>query len=189
MKKLVTLLFICMCLAQWLVLANMIYKEEKTRLEGRIFKFQTAPVDPSDPFRGKYVTLDFKEDNILVSDPKVWERQTDVYVTLADSSGFASIKTVSVDTPEGNDFIKAKIDYVENYGDGPYRLWVQYPFERFYLEESKAAKAERIYWQSRADSSSTTYAVVSVMQGKASLLDVMVNDSSIVDIVRNLNTH
>ncbi len=50
-------LFAVMCLAQWIVPGKMVYDSENTIAEGTLYKFKTAPVDPSDPLRGKYVTL------------------------------------------------------------------------------------------------------------------------------------
>lgn len=193
MKKLIIVFFALMCLAQWFVPGQMIYDQEKVISEGKIFKFKTAPVDPSDPFRGKYVTLNFEANSIGIVNPDEWQNAEDVYVSIEESGGFARISTVSMYEPEGTDYIKAKIDEVTDYT--PYTLRVDYPFERFYVEESKAAEAERLYWRSKRgstdtstfDSTRVTYALVSVKKGKATLLDVMINDRSITDIVREIN--
>jgi uncharacterized membrane-anchored protein len=186
MKKILLLLFALMCLAQWYVPGMMIYDQEQVLNEGKVYKFKTRPIDPSDPFRGKYITLNFEEDHINVTDFKEWENVSDVYVSLRDSAGYARINSVSMHEPEGIDYIKARVQSVDSY-DAPYTLWIAYPFERFYLEESKAAEAERVSWQARTDSTQVTYAVVSVKDGKAGLKDVMINDRSIADVVSEIN--
>jgi uncharacterized membrane-anchored protein len=185
MKKIILPLFILMCLVQWYVPGKMIFDQETLLKEGTVYKFKTAPIDPADPFRGKYIILSFEANRYEVSDYKKWERQQDVYVSLTDSASFARISGVSVEEPQNADYIKARIGTVTTYE--PYTLWIEYPFERFYLEESKAAEAEKLYWKSQADSTQVTYAVVSVKDGEAALKDVMINDRSIVDIVAEIN--
>lgn len=53
------LLFALLCVAQWAVPLAMVQRAERTLSEGTAYRFRTAPVDPADPFRGRYVTLDF----------------------------------------------------------------------------------------------------------------------------------
>jgi uncharacterized membrane-anchored protein len=59
-KKTILPLFALTCLAQWFVPAQMIYDQEQVLREGKTYHFKTAPIDPSDPFRGKYITLSFE---------------------------------------------------------------------------------------------------------------------------------
>ena len=54
--------FILVALLQLFVPANMIWQEEGTIQEGTEFHFKVAPVDPNDPFRGKYISLAFEAD-------------------------------------------------------------------------------------------------------------------------------
>lgn len=186
MRILLIGIFVLMVAAQWLVPAKMIYDHEVILTSGTPYKFRTAPVDPADPFRGKYITLNFAETSIGIVDPTEWEGAEYVYVSVEnDSAGFAHISAVSMYEPENADYIKADVSYVSTYE--PYTLQFRYPFDRLYLEESKAAEAERQYWSSRTDSTQVTYAIVYVKQGEAALKDVMINDRSIVDIVSEIN--
>lgn len=186
MKKIILLLFVVMCLVQWYVPAKMIADQETVLKEGKVYKFKTAPVDPADPFRGKYIVLSFEENRFGVSDYNKWLDVHDVYVSLRDSAGFARIHNISVTEPQDTDYVKARVTYVTTYE--PYTLWIEYPFDRFYLEESKASEAEKVYWESqRNDSTQATYAEVSIRNGDAALIDVKINDRSIVDIVAEIN--
>lgn len=186
MKKIILPLFIVMCLVQWYVPAKMIVDQEAVLKEGKVYKFKTAPVDPADPFRGKYIILSFEENRFHVRDYNEWLNVHDVYVSLTDSAGFARIHDISLTEPQDADYVKARVNYVTSYE--PYTLFIEYPFERFYLEESKASEAEKIYWESqRNDSTQVTYAEVSVRNGEAALTDVKINDRSIVDIVTEIN--
>ena len=58
-KRNLILLLLLVCL-QLFVPAKMIYDHEAILNKGKVFKFKTAPVDPSDPIRGKYITLQFE---------------------------------------------------------------------------------------------------------------------------------
>jgi uncharacterized membrane-anchored protein len=185
-KTIILVLFAATCLAQWFVPGQMISDRERVLREGKTYKFKTEPIDPSDPFRGKYITLNFEERSVEVLDPKEWERAGDIYVSIADSAGFARITKASMYEPEGIDYIKAKIAWVDSY-QPPYHVWIQYPFDRFYVEESKASKAERVSRVTRNDSTTVVYAVVCVLDGTAALKDVMINDRSIADVVREMN--
>lgn len=75
-----------------------------------------------------------------------------------DENGFAKIKSIQKEKPETTiDFVKSKITMVfQN------KVTVIYPFDRYYMEETKAGKAEIIYNNSIIDTNKITYALVSV---------------------------
>jgi uncharacterized membrane-anchored protein len=151
---------------------------------GTEYKFKTAPVDPNDPFRGKYITLDFEGNIFEVDNKNDWMSGEEIFVYLAeDSDGYAQINSVTKEPLSVNqDFIKAKVIYVAR--DSSNRLTIGYPFNRFYLEESKAKDTEHVYRQSQIDTTSVTYALVSIKNGKAVLKDVLINEKSIREIVK-----
>ena len=49
------ILFIIVVCAQLFVPSQMIFQQEDVLKTGTAFKFKTQPVDPSDPFKGKYI--------------------------------------------------------------------------------------------------------------------------------------
>ena len=185
MKKITIALFLIMCLAQWFVPAKMIYDSERVILEGIPYKFKTLPVDPSDPFRGKYITLNFEQNMINVTAGSIWSSGEIIYVTFTtDSAGFAQAAAVDKVRPSSGDYLKTTVSYTTS---EPYLLYFELPFERFYLEESKASQAEQAYWRAQADSTQVTYGLVAIREGTAVLKDVMINDKSITKIVEELN--
>ncbi|MBL0743235.1 GDYXXLXY domain-containing protein [Chryseolinea lacunae] len=189
MKKFLLILFVFMCVAQWLVPAKMIYDNEVVVTEGLLYKFRTQPVDPSDPFRGKYVTLSFDANAIVLPDSGDWVAGEEAFVSFGeDSLGFATPASISREEPDAPAFLKTTVNYVENYSDSPYIINFTLPFDRFYLEESKASQAEQAYWQAQRDSAQVAYGVVRIGKGQAVLTDVMINDKSIVELVKELNT-
>jgi uncharacterized membrane-anchored protein len=187
MKKMIMVLFAVMCLAQWIVPTKMVYDSENTIAEGTLYRFKTAPIDPSDPMRGKYITLNFQENFFQFTDSAEWQRGEQIFVTFTtDSAGFAIPEQVYHTRPEAESYLGTFVDYVDNYSDD-YKVWYKLPFDRFYLEESKASQAEQIYWQAQRDSAQVAYAEVSIGQGQAVLKNVIINDKPIIDIINELN--
>lgn len=161
----------------WLVPLRMIFGSEEVVTEGKMFKFRTRPVDPTDPFRGKYVTLSFSENSFVVDSSETWESGEDIYVQLGeDSLGFAVIEAVSK-FGMGSEIVKAKVAY---YSMG--EVHINYPFDRFYMEETKAPVAENIYWEAIRDTSKITWAEVMVKDGKAVLTDVKIGGVSLKEL-------
>lgn len=185
-KTLIIVAFVAMCAAQWFIPFKTIFDQETILTEGRFFKLQTAPIDPTDPFRGKYITLNFVENEVTVTDPQEWYGHDYMYITLADSAGYGRISRASLYEQEGDDCLKVRILHIAS--GAPGSVVFEYPFERFYLEESKASEAEQLYWQSRADSTQQVYATIRVRNGQAALENVMINDRPIADVVREINS-
>ena len=186
MKKITIGFFIAMCLVQWLVPAKMIYDSENLLREGIQYRFRTLPIDPSDPFRGKYITLNFEANSITLTDSADWKAGDVVFVSFTtDSAGFAQADVLYRDEPPMGSYLKTTVRYTTT--NEPFQVFFELPFNRFYLEESKAPQAEQVYLNSQRDSTLVTYALVNIGKGTALLKDVMINDKSIVEVVNELN--
>jgi uncharacterized membrane-anchored protein len=169
------LLFVLLALGQLYVPAAMILNREEVLANGHPYKFQVAPLDPSDPFRGKYITLRYRHNTIDVADAGAWESGQLIYVLLRqDRRGFARIHQVSQKKPQGSrDYVQARIAYVSQHQHKS-TLIIDYPFDRYYLEESKALPAEQAYAASLQDTTQVTYALVHIKAGDAVLKEVMI---------------
>jgi|SRR5215203_5292172 len=182
-KKIIVIAFVLVALVQIYVPAKIILDRAIVLSSGKEFKFKTAPIDPSDPFRGKYINLTFNENTAEIQNKENWARGETVFVLLStDNNGFAKIKSVSKTKPlESQDFLKAKVNLVTYDGS---KLFIEYPFDRFYMEESKAYDAEMTYSRSSRDTSQVAYALVNIKNGESVLKDVMINGISIREIVK-----
>ncbi len=183
MKKTLLITFIVVALIELAVPIKMILGKENILSTGKEYRFRTAPVDPYDPFRGKYITLSFDANNFDVNNEEFWHQDDDVYVLLGkDEKGFAKIIDISKQEPLNTkfDYVKAKIQYA--YGD---RVTIDYTFNKFFMEESKAPNAESVYRETARDTSQTAYALVSVKEGDAVLKDVIINGTSISKLTGN----
>lgn len=178
----VFVLFILVVIAQLLVPAQMIFGQETVLNKGTAYKFKTQPVDPSDPYRGKYVTLSYDIRSFITSDT-TWERKQDIYVYFEnDSLGFAKLTEVSkIPLVTAKDFVKTKVDWFNKYDKS---VKFNLPFDRFYMEESKAKPAEDAFRIAQRDNlPNNTYALVYVKEGEAVLKDLFINEVSIKDYV------
>lgn len=184
-RNLIIVLFILVALVQLYVPTKMILDSQNVLKNGVAYKFKAAPVDPNDPFRGKFITLRYKEESFTVSDENQWERKEPIYVVLEENdTGFVQIKNIVKSKPKNtSEFVKATIQYASR--DQSNKVQIAYPFDRFYMEESKAPEAERVYNKAARDvNKHTTYAIVYVKDGNAVLDDVMIDAISIKEIVK-----
>jgi len=181
-KTILLIIFLLVALVQIYVPASMILDREAVLAQGTEFKFRTAPIDPNDPFRGKYITLSFIDTTVPIVNESNWTAGESVYALLTtDEQGFAQIQSVTRDyPPEDQDFLTTKISAVSS--NGIRQLTLDYPFDRFYLEETKAPEAERVYRESLRNANQETYALVSIKDGEAVLKDVLIDGASIKDI-------
>ena len=183
-KSIILALFILVAVAQLFVPYKMIWDREAILKEGMEIKLKTAPIDPNDPFRGKYIVLDYDENTIKKDSTEQWSRGDKVFVYFRnDEDGFATIASVVREvSDEDKPYVKATIGN---------RLWndtvsirINYDFDRFYMEESKAKNAEEIHRQAQRDTSKISYALVSVKDGEAVVKDVFIDDVSVRELAK-----
>ena len=180
-KLVITAAFVLMVLAQWFVPGNMIYVEENVLEKGTMYKFKTQPIDPTDPFRGKYIVLDYEVDSFK-SDKKICDYNDELYVSLGvDSLGYAKAVKVGREKPDSGDYVIAECSGYRN-KDGLQRF--NLPFNTYYMNEDKALEAELAVREVQRDSLPTVcYGVVYVFKDRAVLDDVQIDGVSIKDYV------
>lgn len=173
--------FIVMVILQLLMPAKMIFQSEAALNKGKAFKFQTIPVDPNDPFRGKYMTLRYQANSISVDHMDGYEKGLKIYVLLEeDKDGWASVKDIRYDRPtETTDFVEAVISHASRDNEGMQHVRFEYPFDRYYLNEKVVEEVEKVYREATRQRNQNTYAIVRVRTGRSVIEDVMINGTSI----------
>jgi uncharacterized membrane-anchored protein len=177
---------------QLVVPAGMIVRHAATLRYGRVYKFRTRPVDPYDAFRGRYVWLGFEQDHAR------WRGETDrIYRQKGygrveeGSDGYAVIRELTPKPPSTGDWLKVEVLYPgwgTNIGSTYFRL----PFDRYYVEEAKASKAEKAYWQHqnrRSQTNENTYAVIRIWNGESALEDLYIGGKPIAEVLRKTALH
>lgn len=180
-RNLIFFSFVLVVFAQLFVPAKMILDRENTIKFGKEYKFKVAPIDPNDPFKGKYVFLRFVANEYRINDKKEWKIGDDIYVSIKENSeGYVTIKSVSKTPPINQEYVKATVQGFKRDLDSI--ILIKYPFERFYMEESKAPRAEVSYRELVTENKKSAYALVSIKDGKSVLKDVLIDDISINEL-------
>ncbi len=185
MKVIYTLpFFLLLAVIQLFIPIRMVVLQERTLQKGVPYKFRTAPVDPNDPFRGKYITLRFEAEQYETQDTTPWQKHEKVFVFLSkDRQGFASIEQISRKPPlDETDYFQATVSYISLYGSRA-QIDLRFPFDRYYMEETKAPEAEEAYRSALQNRQDDIYALVYVKNGKTVLDDVRIGDRSIRAVV------
>ncbi len=164
-----TVVFALVCVAQLSVPATMILRAEKTIVEGRLYRFQTAPYDPVDLARGRYVRLTFPDVQEEVSHgPGEYAVGDTVYARVGEhEDGFARVIAVGTTPPESDDWFETVVASAGEHG-----VRVALPFDRFYLPEDRAPIAEKLYRESDPE---RTWAEVRIHEGRAVMVDLVLN--------------
>lgn len=173
--RLLLALFGLALFAQLAVPASMILKRERTLAHGQAFKFRTAPVDPYDAFRGRYVALGFDQRSVAAPPGHDFARGQTVHVRLEeDADGFATFAEALRDRPDPAPYLTTKIQYV-----GGDLVHLRLPFDRFYMDENEAPAAEQAYRQNSVRSNRNAYVQVRIEKGFGVIEDLYVDDTPI----------
>lgn len=147
---------------------SMIARKEYVLSQGEVFRFRLAPMDPTDPFRGRYMTLSFEVERLnydLPADDGDPGTEQVIYALLGrDEQGFARITRIEARAPESVPYLRI----TQARGAGT-RL--RLPFNRFFLNEDAAAaveaKAGRLLREAREqDKPNPLHAEVRVKDGE-----------------------
>jgi len=159
---------------------SMIVKREAALKDGEQFKFKTAPVDPYDAFRGRYVALRIEEDGAPAAAGAPLKGGQAVYALLTvDDQGFARIAAVTTVRPRQKSYIQTKVERViDNI------VYVSFPFDRYYMEEKAAPAAERLYLQQNQRGRQDAYVSVRIKDGFAVIENLYVGGKRIEDAVK-----
>ncbi|HKX87116.1 MAG TPA: GDYXXLXY domain-containing protein [Flavobacterium sp.] len=175
-KNILFTAFFIVAILQLAVPLQMISHNNEVLETGKLYKFKTQPIDPYDPFRGKYINLSFEEDELFIA--KKINIDNDIYAVLTTKDGFAKVSKITTKEPEDGDYLKLKAARIYEY-NGKYQIWLNFPFNRFYMNEYKAPEAEKNYNQAVTNIQNNVYALVAVKNGEAIVKDVIINNLSI----------
>ena len=169
------IVFVFLALAQLAVPGSLIWKREHTLRLGSVWKFRTAPVDPIDAFRGRYVSLQFDVETQQVSPPENAGYGDTVFVTLKQNAeGFAEIDQVLSSKPSGDAFLEAKLSGKS----------ISLPFDKYWVTERDAPAAEAAYQNLSRRGQQNAFASVRVFRGDAALEQLYLDNQPLGDYLR-----
>lgn len=162
------------------VTASSILKYESTLRTGVLYRIPTMPIDPADPFRGRYVAV---RPAITMRNPiapetiDVLERMQNGekgYVVLAsDDTGFARAAAVVREPPPQGDYLEIAHAWPEweesrqpNTPSTRVGFTLLFSFDRYYMNDAAAPQAQqRAAEAARTRNESRTWLAVRVRNG------------------------
>jgi uncharacterized membrane-anchored protein len=169
------IVFLLVAFAQLAVPASLIWKREQTLGRGSVWKFRTAPVDPVDVFRGRYVALRFDVETQEISPPPNASYSDKVFITLkANAEGFAEIDQLFATKPAGDDFIEAHLS----------GKTVVLPFDKYWVTERDAPAAETAYRNLSRRGNQNAFVTVRVFRGDAAIEQLYLDNLPLREYLR-----
>jgi hypothetical protein len=186
--RILALVFLAVALVQLALPASRILQYEKTLTEGRAFKFKTAPVDPYDAFRGRYVALGFDARDATWSEGERPEYGTPIYARVeADADGYAKFGEATLDPPSDGDYLKVTAGFM----DKDKKIGVGIPFDRFYMEEQIAPEAEKVYREgsrvipsNQSSRDTPAHAIIRIRDGLGVIEQVYIGDKTLAEAAK-----
>jgi len=189
MKKFSLITLGVLIVAQLAVPFSMIKSRENILRNGELFRFKTRPIDPADPFQGRYVRLGYENDYIPCSEDQKPDLvyKDPIYVSIeTDSNGFARFTDWSRMPPVEGPFLKTRYHGRKQERNQKTKEYIykgirlDIPFDRFYMDEAKAPRAEVLARE--ATRNTDCWAEVRILDGKAVIEDVFAEGQSLRDL-------
>ena len=182
-KNNIVIILCLVLLVQLAVPAYMIMNREGILRNGIQLKFKTQPVDPYDAFRGKYVAISIEGTTGLSCTDSIKKGQRVYAVVKNGEDGFSTFEKVTTAIPLNCIYIEVKSDYTYNAVE---TVNIVLPFDRYYMNESLAPKAEEAYREHSAKNSKLldTYVTVRVKNGKAVLEELFIANLPIKEFLK-----
>jgi uncharacterized membrane-anchored protein len=179
MKQIKNLLwgfFGLLCVVQLGVIGVQIWSYERILKEGEVYYFNVLPLDPYDAFRGRYVTLRFENATKgPTHDGELRKNASKAYAILEHNENNDSVKEVRFSKPHESHFLEVNVyKSTTQKTDASNLVYFSLPFDRFYMREDVAPKAETLL---RARSGVKVKAKLRVLNGKGVIEDLMVGET------------
>lgn len=180
MIKTAPVIFLILAMIQLSVPMYIILSKEIILTAGKVFKFETLPVDPYDAFRGRYVS--FRIANTIVTPEAGFDNDETVYALITNgTNGFSYFYKVRKDRPSGQDYIRTRIDYAERG-----YVTIAIPFDKYYIEEDEAA-AQSGSDHSGRGTNERAYVGVRVLGGEAVLEELYIAGLPVMQYLKRTN--
>lgn len=178
--RIILISFIVVGIIQLSAVIYQIVRYEYILKTGAVYKLRTAPVDPHDIFRGKYVALQYANTYAPVKKDDVIKPHSRGFVSLSkDKDGFAVFTEISSSPPRSGDYLRVIAD-----SSGSFKL----PYNRFYMEETSAYEAESLYrrYAPRFNQKDTNnYVLLRVKGGRGVIEDLVVNGVPVRKLIQH----
>jgi hypothetical protein len=176
-------IFAAAVLGQWLVPLFGVWQHERVIARGVPLKIRCAAPDPYDPFRGRYLAVRPEESRVPKPAGMPDKGTAPVWATLvAGDDGLSRIESLSLEPVTGPHVIRLVAKWQDRNDDGE-MVFVEWPFDRLYLNERLALGADKLVAE-RFRESQNMVAEIRLLEGRAVLTDVLIDGVSIREVVK-----
>jgi len=174
-KKLLFAVFALIILA---IPFYIIMGSEDVLENGHLHKLRLRGYDPFDPFRGKYLRLNY-DDRIPYEGS--FEEGDDAFVILEkDSLGFSNFAKAVKNKPDNQDYINAEVLYV----DEAYLQIKADHLGKYFINEDKAKLAELVVIEFTRKRPDDIYVAIRVLDGEARLVDIFIENTPLLEYIK-----
>lgn len=197
-KKIIFLIF---ALAIIVVPLYVIVSSQDILNNGTFYKFRPQAYDPLDPFRGKYLRVNY--DTRQIPTEEDFEDGDEVYVSIGvDEEGFAFFEEAFTKPPKKGDYLTSKVLYVSGMEEirsgvfgrrsnaivdddrGNYKRMVSIEIPdnmcKYFINEDYALPAEKAFIKERENA----YIGVRIKDGQCRLEDIYIKDMPIMEYLK-----
>jgi uncharacterized membrane-anchored protein len=141
---------------------------------------RTAPVDPEDAVRGRFLALQCAIEEFPQATSTPWNNP--VYVVLKeDADGFAAVDHLSNEPLRGDNVMPAQpMGWYEG------KQHILFPFRQYWVSEKIAPEAETAYRNNSTRKNQSAYVTVRVRAGDAALEQLYINNQPLADYLRSV---
>lgn len=181
-RRLTLALFLAACAAQWVAASWKIVERELILRLGEVYRFKTAPVDPVDAFRGRYVAVRVEENTAPFEGPWDGPRGRWMYAEVAvGEDGWARFSKLHDRFRPGSPVVRTRL---ASFSDPDKKAVLNLPFDRFYMNERIAPEAERAYREHSRPGSQDAWLAVRVWRGRAAIEDLYLGDRPLAEALK-----
>ena len=183
-----------------LVPVYVVIQSQNVLNNGKLYKFKPMAYDPFDPFRGKFLRVNYETNNIPTKFD--FEEGEKAYVSIGvDKDGFAFFEEAFKSPPKKRDYLETTIDWagvdrnLQRQIDAAIELddfdissldtrstvRIEIPdnMNKFFINEDYALDAEKVLQRERQN----IYIGVRILDGEVRLDNIFVHDQAIIEYI------
>lgn len=175
--------FLIAVAAQWAVPLVGVWQHERILVRGTVVRIRCTAPDPYDPLRGRFLAVAAEQTKFSKPVEMPVGRSVSVWATLtADAEGLSTIESLSLTPVSGPTVIKL-VARVPDWNREQETVTLEWPFDRFYLNERLAVDADRRLAEVFS-AGKRPVAVLRLLNGQAVLADLLLDGVSVGEGIR-----
>ncbi len=171
-------------LAQWLLPLSGVWQHEQVIARGVPVRIRCAAPDPYDPLRGRYLAVRPEQGRLPKPVGMPNQGAVPAWATLVEGAdGLSRIESLSLDPVSGPTVVRL-VASRQRWNREDETVFVEWPFDRFYLNERLAPDADQLIAKRFRDGKEQPVAEIRLLDGRAVLTDVLIDGVSVRELAK-----